>query len=227
MQTEKMTLTVDLDENWMYRTGGVSALVLGVAYLVIIGLYAQVGAPPNTATAWLAYLPGKTTVWWAILGLSVLTDFLFVPIAFALFLALKGIQRSAMLLAVALIGAFVALDLVVTWSNYGALLVLSRNYAAATSESQRAAILGAASYAAAVLASPLEVVYAIVDLSTGILITGLVMLKGVFNKATAWLGIITGLLGIAALTGWGPAYILNAVCATLWILLVGYKLVKM
>ena len=227
MQTEKMTLTVDPDGNWMYRTGGVSALVLGVAYLVIIGLYAQVGAPPNNAAAWLVYLPGKTTVWWAILGLSVLTDFLFVPIAFALFLALKGIQRSAMLLAVALIGAFVALDLVVTWSNYGALLVLSRNYAAATSESQRAAILGAASYAAAVLASPLEVVYAIVDLSTGILITGLVMLKGVFNKATAWLGIITGLLGIAALTGWGPAYILNAVCATLWILLVGYKLVKM
>lgn len=33
--------------------------------------------------AWFKYLPGKTTVWWAILGLSVLTDFLFLPVALA------------------------------------------------------------------------------------------------------------------------------------------------
>ncbi len=37
---------VDPDSRWLYRVGGISALVLGAAYIVIIPLYAHVGAPP-------------------------------------------------------------------------------------------------------------------------------------------------------------------------------------
>ena len=179
--------TVDspgVDEKRWYRVGGIAALVLGIAYVIIVPLYAHVGDPPNGGEAWFKCLPGKTTVWWAILGLSVLTDFLFVPVAFALYLALKRANRNAMLLATAFVGLFVVLDLAVTWSHYASILILYSDYSRASDDFQRAGYVAAANYASAVLASRLEVVYAIVTLSFGILVIGVVMLRGVFNKST-------------------------------------------
>jgi len=115
MSVEKLTdNAVGPDEKWVYRVGGISALVLGFAYIIIFPLFALVGAPPSGGEAWLKYLAGKTTVWWAILALSVLTDFLYVPVALSLYLVLKRINRNAMLLATAFVGLFVVLDLAVT-----------------------------------------------------------------------------------------------------------------
>jgi hypothetical protein len=111
--------------------GGISALTLGIAYIIIIPLFAHVGAPPTGGEVWLKYLhwlkylQGKTTVWWTILWLCVLTDFLYIPVALALYFALERVNRSAMLLASVFVGLFVALDLAVTWANYAALLTLS------------------------------------------------------------------------------------------------------
>jgi hypothetical protein len=228
--TERMVeqTTIDVDQKQWYRVGGIAALVLGVAYIVIIPLYAHVGAPPaGGGEAWFQYLPGKTRVWWAIVGLSVLTDFLFVPLAFALYLALKESNRNAMLLASAFVGLFVVLDLSVTWSHYTSLLVLFSNYSKGTDAVQRMGYIAAANYASAVLMSPLEIVYAIVTLSFGILVTGFVMLRGVFNKITAYLGLATGILGIVSLTGLTLTIIMNALFATAWILVVGYRLCRL
>jgi hypothetical protein len=72
-----------------------------------------------------------------------------------------------------------------------------------------------------------EIVYAIVTLSFGILVIGFVMLGGVFNKITAYLGIATGILGIASLTRLSLAIIGNALLATAWLLLVGYRLYRL
>src|SRR6266542_5326169 len=152
MSVEKMTVNaIDPDGKWLYRVGGISALVIGIAYITIFPLFAQVGgAPPSGGEVWLKYLEGKTTVWWAILGLSVLTDFLFVPLALSLYLALKGVHRNAMLLATALVGLFVVLDLSVTWSAFASLLTLSGNYVAASNDVQRSAYVTAAHGASAV-----------------------------------------------------------------------------
>jgi hypothetical protein len=219
--------TTDADDRALYRLGGVSAIVLGVAYIVIFPLYAHVGAPPIGGQAWMDYLGGKTSVWWAILGLSVLTDLLFVPFASALYVALKAVHRNAMLLATALVGLFVVVDLAVTWTNIGALLTLSGDHAAATTDAQRAAYVAAANYASAVVASRLERVYAILILSVGILMIGLVMLRGAFGRIPAYLGVGTGVLGIVALTGWSVSIILNAVLATMWILVSGFRLQRL
>src|SRR5258708_2489663 len=125
MKAEMSTVaSADADQKQWYRVGGTAALVLGISYVIIVPLYAHVGAPPSGGEAWFKYLPGKTIVWWAILGLSVLTDFLFVPVAFALYLSLRGINRNAMRLATAFVGLFVALDLAVTWSHYASILIL-------------------------------------------------------------------------------------------------------
>src|SRR5215831_19914846 len=116
MSEQKMMVhAVDPDGKWLYRVGGICALVLGIAYIITIPLYAHLGAPPSGGEARLKYHALNTTVWWAILGLSVLTDLLFVPFALALYLALKGVARSAMLVSTAFVGVFIVLDLAVTW----------------------------------------------------------------------------------------------------------------
>jgi hypothetical protein len=204
------------------------ALMLGLAYLAIFPLYARVGAPPSgDGEAWLAYLAGKTGVWWIILALSVLTDILFVPVALALYAALERVHRPAMRLATALVGLFVVLDLAVTWTSYASLLILSRHHTAATTDVQRTGYVVAAHAASAVLTSPLEVVYAIVTLSSGILVIGLVMFRGQFGRVTAGLAVVTGVLGILSLAGMAVTIILNAVCATVWLFLVGVRLVRL
>jgi hypothetical protein len=165
---------VSLDQKSLYWVGGVAAILLAIAYVVIVPLYAAVGAPPSGAHAWFKYLDGKTTIWWWIVTLSVITDFLFVPVAWALNLALKEAGRNAMLLATVFVGLFVILDLAVTWSHYASILVLYAKYSAASDEAQRMGYLAAANYGSAMLTSRLEIVYSIVTLSFGILVTGLV-----------------------------------------------------
>lgn len=176
---------------------------------------------------------GSSAEWWAILGLSVLTDFLFVPVALSLYLALKGVNRNAMLVATAFVGLFIVLDLAVTWPNYASLITLSGNYAAATNGAQQAAYVAAANYASAVLASSLEAVYSIMVLSFGILMIGLVMLKGIFSKSTAYLGLVTGILGIVSVAGpffvstLSVTIIITSVLTTVWVLFVGYRLYRL
>jgi hypothetical protein len=215
------------DEKWLYRVGGLSALTLGTAYIIIIPLFARVGAPPRgEGEVWLQYLQGKTTVWWTILSLCVLTDFLYIPVSLALYFALERVNRSAMLLASVFVGLFVALDLAVTWVNYAALITLSSLYAAVPNEVQRAGYVAAANYASAVLASPAEVFYAIVDLSIGIFIISFVMLRNrrIFNRTMAYLGVAAGIFGFISVGGFFIAVMLHTVLITIWFLLVGYRL---
>ncbi len=124
-----------------------------------------------------------------------------VPVALSLYLALKGVNRNAMLLAIAFVGLFIVLDLAVTWSHYAALITLSGDYSATTVDAQRAANVAAATYASAVLMSTLEGVYSIVVLSVGILVVGLVMLRSIFGKTAAYLRLVTGILGIVSVAG--------------------------
>jgi len=218
------------DGKSLYRVGGVSALVIGIAYIIILPLFAHVGgAPSGSGEVWLKYLEGKTTFWWAILGLCVFTDFLFVPVALSLYVALERVNRNAMLVATAFVGLFVVLDMAVTWTNYASLLTLSGLHIAATTDVQRAAYVAAANYASAVLASHTEVFYSIVDLSVAILITDYVMLqgKGIFSKTTAYLGLAAGIFGIVSITNFFVIIIINALLVTAWVLFVGYRLFKL
>ena len=228
MSTKNMRVeTVNQDEKWIYRIGGMASLAIGIIYIAIIVLYASVGAPPVGGEARLEYLIGKTAAWWAIVGLSVLTNFLYVPVALSLYFALKSLNQIAMLIGGAFIGLFVILENAVNWTVYGALILLSEGYAAALNEVQKASFIAAAALASAVLESPLAAVWAIGTLSFGFLVIGFVMLKGVFNKGTAYLGILTGILGIAAVAGVSIAVIMNAIFATIWLFFIGYRLLKL
>jgi hypothetical protein len=223
----------DPDGNWLYRVGGISGLFFGAAYLVIIALYMPIGARPDGVGAQLEYFAAHTGVWWGILGLSVLTDILLAPLALALYQALKGIHKSAMLLAVVFMGFFIILDLAITWTNYAVMIALANSYTAATDEAARAAVAAAAIYPSAVLESSILYVYNTLTLSIGILITGVVMLRGVFGRGTAYLGLSTGVMGsIAVLSslfvaGLDFTIILASLLTMLWALFVGFSLYRL
>jgi hypothetical protein len=209
-------------------------MVLGVSYVVIIVAYVLAGAPPHEAEQWLKYLSERTAAWWMILGLSVLTDLLFVPVAIALFLALKNVNRNAMLAGAGLLIAFAFLDLAVTWPNCASLISLSGQYTSATNDGLRThVIVTAAQYPAAVLNSSLVGVYAILIPSLGNLIVGLVMLKGDFSKLTAYLAVMSGILGVVAVVGphfarvLGLAIVIGSVLTTVWVFMAGYRLYRL
>ena len=51
MSAEKMTVSVvDPDGKWLYRVGGISALVIGIAYIIILPLFAHVGGTPSSVS---------------------------------------------------------------------------------------------------------------------------------------------------------------------------------
>jgi hypothetical protein len=228
-----MAGAVDPDGKWLYRVGGISAFVLVVGYLLTFPVYAWVGdAPPSGVEAQLVYFAEHATGWWVILGLMVFTDLLWVPIFLSLYQALKRVNRNVMLLAIACAGLFVALDLAVTWTAYSTLIISGANYAAATTDAQRAVFVAAGSYPSAILESPLSGVYAILIPSLGSLLTGLVMLRGVFNKTTAYLALAAGIAGIVFMGSYVVGAldvfrIINALLATVWYGFVGYRLYRL
>jgi hypothetical protein len=84
-----------------------------------------------------------------------------------------------------------------------------------------------------VLGSSLEGIYSIVTLAVGILLIGIVMLRGTFSRAAAYLGVATGVLGIASVVGQlvvagsgAIIAILASVLTTAWVLVVGYRLYR-
>jgi len=225
---------VDPDGKWIYRVGGLSALILGAGYLLTFPVIAYAGGfPPPGIEARLAFMAEHAAGWWAVTALMIFTDLLYAPVFLALYQALKGINKYMMLLAITCEGLFVALDLAVTWTAYSSLIILGGNYAAATSDAQRAIIVAAAGYPSAINDSPLLGIYAILIPATGLLLASLVMRKGIFNKALAYLGVVAGISGILA--GVGPLFIndletaqkINAGLATIWFLAVGWKLYRL
>jgi hypothetical protein len=208
------------------RIGGVAALLLAAGYVAIMPLFAAVGAPPGGAEARLDYHAGTAATWSAIVALSVLTDLLFVPLAIALYGALRRWGETEMLVASAFTLLFVVLDLAVTWPAYVSLIGLGQEYAAAAAD-QRAGLVAAAGSAAALLNSPLPAVHSILTLAIGVLVTGIVMLRASFGRAAGLAGIATGVVGVASvahtvMTGeLSPLAIGASVLTIAWLVLAG------
>jgi hypothetical protein len=224
---------VDGQGRWLYGVGGIAGLVIGISYVVIIGLYLAAGVPPDGGAAWLAYGAGKTAPWWGILSLSVLTDVLIVPLMLALYVTLRGVARDLMLLAVAFKVLFVVLELSVGWPNIGLLITYSGDYAAAATQAERAALVTGADYAATVYGSTLAGVYSILLPAVGMLLAGLAMRRSVFGRGAVYAAVLSGVLGIVSVAGGffvaelGEVVILASIFSLAWYFLVGYRLARL
>jgi len=216
----------------LYRAGSVSAFLIVVSYFILTALYIFIGALQGESEEWLKHLATYNAEWRIILWLSVLTDLLLIPVAFALYVLLQKMNKSVMIFSTALLLLFVILDLAVTWPNYTSLITLSNMYAYAVNNVHRATFITAATYPFTVLSSTLFAVYAILLPSIGILLTGFVMLSANFNKFAGYIGIVTGISGIVSVIGpvfveaLGIVAILTSVFTIIWLALVGYILFK-
>jgi hypothetical protein len=105
------------------------------------------------------------------------------------------------------------------FTAYGtlAMVLLSDRYASATTAAERASMVAGAD-----LLSALNDMPAVIGVlqTLGVLLFGLLMLRGPFSKALAWLGVATGAIGIASevlrpVLGW--AYAMYGLMLFIWL----------
>lgn len=221
------------DPSWraLYLAGGACALFYVVfGMLVPEGLFLTSPYDPNmSGAATLDYIASHQA-WWILvqvlsLGLSMVAMVVFL----ALFPALKHLNKSY-----AAIGVMVALTSQVLILSYWPItmgqLALSQRYLAATTAAQRLALATAAESLNAqnsIAAHSIETVCAL-----GVTLLSFVMLRGVFPKLSAYVGIITfpiAVLGeaLAPLLGLGELVYLWWAFFLIWLLAVGWTLSRL
>ena len=215
------------DPSWhgLYRAGGITAILYVVLSLVVptVQIFvAQYDFSMDGPT--LIEFISTHQLWWMILPTLVLGTSILAIVAFvSLFVALKHLDKSY-----AALGAIVTVTSQLLFLAYYPVLLgltyLSEQYAAAP-EAQRAVFVTAAE---ALIAqnnafNPLyESLFAV-----GILLFSIAMLKGLFAKWVAYLGMVTCVAAFVGLALWpviGIGYFWWWLFFIVWFLAVGWKL---
>ncbi len=220
------------DRSWktLYLAGGICALVAGVSYIVgMVTVFALPSTPTSGGVATLEYIADHRALYilqqilW--LGPCILLMVTFL----ALWPALKELDKSVAAIGVVLgIASWgVGLAYPATGGGAPALVYLSDQHSAASTDAQRAAFASAAEgfIAQNYVATLLGVLEA-----AGILIVSLLMLKGIFPRWLAYIGIVTGAVGVvseALKPLLGVGYALYGTLILLWIIVLGWELVRL
>ena len=180
------------------RFGGVAAWMFVGLLVAAIVLTVTTPAPPITGgMATLEYIADHRTLYFVHQQLCLIPVVFAMVTYMAIYPALRHLDRSTAALGAAIGGTAWALTLAIPTTSTGApaLVYLSDQFAAATDPAQHAALATAAETLIAQNRTP-----GIVGVLTtvGLLIVSIAMLKGVFSRFVAYLGIATGVLGIVS-----------------------------
>jgi hypothetical protein len=219
-------MTVDQSWKRVYKLGGFS-LFAGGAILVIflLSVFIFRVALPLTPQAVLENpMPPITLYLLAALG-----ELLLLPAALGLYLSLKDVNKNYMLIAAASWSVAVTMYLV-SRGQIISLLPISGRYAAATSESMRAAYLVSADQA--IEGANIYGNIALMLHQVGSIIMGLVMLKGVYGRRTGYLVTVVGTMTFIGTFGvvLRPLSFLTLfglMLTAVWQIVVGVKLYKL
>ncbi len=202
---------VDPAYKGLYKVGAAAALIAAVIfrrnldaeYMLLrnVGMI-KVGplAPPSTVMAWFMLLQDNKLLGLTLLNLFDLVNYALVGLIFlALFTALRRASKSFMALAATL--GFLGIAVYFASNQAFSMLSLSNQYAAATTEPQRAMFLSAGQ---AVLAihntanySGTGIYVSFLLVSVAGLIIAVVMLRSkLFSKGTAYVGILANAFGL-------------------------------
>src|SRR5450759_4508609 len=220
------------DPSWrlLYRVGGVSAGIF--VAMIVVGVVIAIATPaPPTAggTATLSYIAAHRTLYiveqqlWLVPGVFAMVTYL------ALYPALKHLDKRLAALGAVIGGSAWALTLAnpTTTTGAPALVYLSDQFMATADPARRAVFTTAAETLIAqnrttVVVGPL--------MAVGMLIVSIVMLKGGFPKAVAYLGVATGVLGISAEAlrmVFEGFYVFYGVLLPIWMGAVGWNLYRL
>lgn len=211
------------DPSWrrLYRAGAVSAGLAVVVYAAALAIFAVMAAPPASGGAeMLEYVDAHRTIY-IVRQLMWLTPSLFLMVVFlALAVALRHLDKS--FAAIAGVVSVASWAVSFAWPTTGdgslVMVVLSDEYAAAASAAEQAPFVAGAE----VLIALNDVPAAIGVLQTlGLLLISVLMLRGGSWRGLAWLGVVTGAVGIVSevlrpVLGW--AYALYGVLLFVWLI---------
>lgn len=216
----------------LYRAGSLATIAFILLTIVSIAVTAltryptaQAGMLPDASTT-LAYVQDNRTAF-VIDQILIQVPFLLTAVTFmALYVALKHLDGTSAAIGLGLaIGSMIASLIYLTIAF--ALVQLSDQAAVAATESQRAASAGAAVALVALYNAPS---LATLLWPAAIVAMSIPMLRGVFHRTVAYLGVLTGAAGIVAEAARpivGGAYSVYGVLLLAWIVAVTWKLYQL
>ena len=214
--------SIDGNDKWLYKTAGICAFTVSVLFIIELCLGLALGKlPASSGLAWLSFVNDKSGAWSALIYVTVLSDLLFLFVYASLYSALRSVSQGLMLIATAWAIFGTILDEVIANANFASLLTLGGQYQGAGTAAQRAADVASADYAAALLSSHLEAVFAFVIPGVALVLIGLVMLRSPFGRRIAYLGIAAGVFDLLQVTHVDLIALLNTVLQLVWFALVG------
>lgn len=220
-------VTAGPEDAWrpLYHLGAVVAL-LSVALIFIAAIVFAFSQPPTTVTGWFElyhknWLLGLFAGDLIMLAINLVLGVIYI----ALYGALRHANQPFMMLATAL--GFLAIAAYFASNPAFSMLSLSNQYAAATTDAERTALLGAGQVViAGWTGSAFNIAYLLAAVVA--LIISLVMLRShVFGKPTAYAGLAMGVLTLVPATA-GTAGIVFSMLAlvptVVWLVLIARRL---
>jgi hypothetical protein len=180
--------------HYLYRMAAIAALITVALFLFqIAALF--IWPPPSTVAGHFALLESRPFVGLVSLDFLILLDeVLAIPICLALYISLRRVHESLVLVATALSAASIVCFLIATPALN--MMYLSQQYAAATTAVEQERLLAAGQ---AVLSSWFGTPFQVGNVvgSIGMVLIGWVMLRsGAFSRATGYVGIVSGVVGL-------------------------------
>ena len=181
-------MTVDQSWKGVYKSGGLSLFASGAILIIfLLSVFIFRVTLPLTPQAVLENPVPPVTLY----ILAAVGELLLLPAALGLYLSLKDVDKNRMLIAAAFWSVAASLYLV-SRGQIMSLLPISGRYAAATSESMKAAYLVSAGQT--IEGANIYGNMALMLHQVGSIIMGLVMLKGVYGRRTGYLVTVVAIM---------------------------------
>jgi hypothetical protein len=212
---------------FLYQTAAISALISVVLFLFQIVAF-FVWPPPSTVIGHFTLLQSRPLVGLVSLDFVIIVDeVLAIPICLALYLSLHRVHESLTLLATALAAASIVCFLIATPALN--MLYLSHQYAAASTAAERDGLLGAGqAVLSSWLGTPYQVGYVLGSIDM-ILISIVMLGSRIFSKFTAYMGILSGVVGFGVYVPKVGVFIsiLSVVGMQIWYVMIALALLRL
>lgn len=239
----------DCDCKYLYRVGGVAALIAVLVFRRNLGselvgfkgfgIFDVPTTYPSSAIDWFTLLQNNRFVGLALLNIFDIINYALVGLIFlALSAALRKADKSAM--AIATIFGFVGIAVYFASNQAFSMLSLSDQYSIATTDDRRIILL-AAGEALLAVNNPGAInqgtgiyISLLLVLLAGLIISIVMLLSSIFNKATAYVGILANGLGLGSFIALAllPAIyvffpIISAPFRVIWYILIALRLFRL
>jgi hypothetical protein len=212
--------------NYLYRTAAIAALITVALFLFQIVAF-FVWPPPTTVAGHFALLQSRPLVGLVSLDFLIIVDeVLAIPLCLALYLSLRRVHESLMLIATGFSAASLTCFLIATPALN--MQALSRQYAAASGVEREQLLAAGQAVLSAWQGTPFQVGNVVG--SIGMVLIGWVMLRSqIFSKSAGRVGIVAGVLGIGMYVPKVGIFIsiLSVVGMQIWYVLIALKLLRL